>query len=107
METRWHKGEGDVGDLELCFGVHGVHALARGTEGKGERGGSGESEGETKREHGHIHIEATASTKEVVRVLAWWGAAVLHGGHTPFSTNMWWATMWARWEPNWDSYRPI
>ena len=91
MDTRWRKGEGDAGGLELCSDVHGVRALARGTEGEGERGGSGQSEEETEKEHGRVQIKATAPVEEVERASAWWGAAVLHGGHAPISTNRWWA----------------
>ena len=82
--------------LELCSGIHGVRtlcALARGTEGKGEHRGSGESEGETEREHGRIQIEAAVLIEEVGHASAWWAAVVLHGGHAPISTNKWWATM--------------
>ena len=90
MDTRWRGGEGDAGGLELCSGVHGIRALyvlARSTEGEGERGGSGDSEGETEREHRRIQIEAAALVEEVGCKSAWWGAAVLHGGHAPISTN--------------------
>ena len=84
-----------------------LYALTHGTKGEGERGGTGESEGETEREHRHVQIEVAVPTEEVGHTSAWLGTAVLHGGHAPISTNMWRATMWARWEPNWASYGPI
>jgi len=58
-------------------------------------------------EHRHAQIEVAAPTEEVGRMLVWWGAAVLHGGHTPISTNRWRAMMWARLELNWARYEPI
>ena len=110
MDTRWCRGEGDVGGLELCSSIHGVRvlcALTRGTEGDGEREGSGECEGETEREHGRVQIEAAVLAEEVGCALAWCGATVLHGDHAPISTNRWRAMMWVRWEPNWAGYGPI